>query len=57
MQVLLDRLQVLTGVKLIPSASVYRAGKGALLYTDIESITTVTHHMQIVSYAEGTYQL
>jgi len=53
MQLLLDRLQLITGVKLIPSAAIYRAGKGALLYTDIEHITTVTHHMHIVNYAEG----
>jgi hypothetical protein len=58
MQRLLDRFQVLTGVKLIPSASIYRRNKsGELIYTDIAEISAVTHHMNIVNYAEGSLLL
>lgn len=59
MQALLDRFQVLTGVKLIPSASTYRKGKNdVILYTDLEAVqNTVTKHMQIVDYAEGALLL
>jgi hypothetical protein len=45
MQQFLNRFQVLTGVKLIPSASIYRPNKTELIYTDIEEIAAVTHHM------------
>ena len=59
MQELLDRFQVLTGVKLIPSASKYRKGKtDVILYTDLAAVqNTVTKHMQIVDYAEGALLL
>lgn len=59
MQELLDRFQLLTGVKLIPSASTYRRGKtDVILYTDLEAVqNTVTKHMQIVDYAEGALLL
>lgn len=59
MQELLDRFQVLTGVKLIPSASTYRKGKtDVILYTDLATVqNTVTKHMQIVDYAEGALLL
>lgn len=59
MQDLLDRFQVLTGVKLIPSASTYRKGKtDVILYTDLAAVqNTVTKHMQIVDYAEGALLL
>lgn len=59
MQELLDRFQILTGVKLIPSASTYRKGKtDVILYTDLAAVqNTVTKHMQIVDYAEGALLL